>query len=329
VKSRCATCSCNRLQRNWLSYSIETCSHQTASRPSRRAGRQFSLYRGREGKDPRLARFMLQCESAIQVIPISYPDWPQMVHPSFDMNSLVAHSVDQIEAYAPSGPLLLAGYSLGGHVGYLAAVTLSAAGRSICFLGILDTSAEPHPTSPIRGARRLYYQLRTLMIAVRDGNAGEVLVRYVAKRIAGRRRRWIHRIAPPFARLRLPVRLSYHLNNHMRREQQLALVQSWLLQSASIARLIDVPTVLFRSDDNDADYPEDLGWRKRCSNLIVMPVPGTHRTMFEPPNLAILCDRFTSKATSRQGTSARHCQLNPSALSSSQPLTRSAGREMP
>jgi thioesterase domain-containing protein len=103
-------------------------------------------------------------------------------------------------------------------------------------------------------------------------------------------------------------------------------MQSWLLQSASVARQIDVPTVLFRSDD-DPDYPGDLGWRMRCSNLMIMRVPGTHLTMFDPPNLAILCDQFTSTAISRQRTVAKHCHLNTATLAVPQAQVR-AEREI-
>jgi thioesterase domain-containing protein len=221
--------------------------------------------------------------------------------PDFSVRSLVSHVVDQIEACAPSGPLLLAGYSLGGHVAYWTADTLLTAGRSIPFLGILDTAAMPYANLEfprIGGPRRIYHRLRTLSAAARRGNAGEVVVRHVAKQLAHRRNKWSHSIAVPLGRLHLPVKLGYHLNNHMRREQQLALIHTWLLQSESSRPQLAAPTVLFRSEDESADHSEDLCWRKRCSNVTLVPVSGTHHTMFDPPHLATLCDRFASIASS-------------------------------
>jgi thioesterase domain-containing protein len=235
-----------------------------------------------------------------------------MVAPNFDMNSLVAHVVEQIKANAPLGPLLLAGYSLGGHVAYLAAEALVSAGRSIRFLGILDTGTESPPASPISGARRLYHQLQTLLSAIPRKNVDAALAGYIARRLTSTNRRRILQIAVPFARVRLPVRLSYQLRHHLQKELQLNLVQSWLSRSPSITPQLDVPTVLFRSDDDLADYSDDLGWRKLCPNLTITPVLGNHHTMFETPNLEILCDRFISAVSSKEQVFARYEKPNPS-----------------
>ena len=258
------------------------------------------LVPGQGGEDPRLARFMLGCESGVHVTPISYPDWTKMVGADFDIDSLVAHVAGQIQAYAPSGPLMLAGYSLGGHIAYLAAQTLLSAGRSICFLGILDTGTEPIFIPHFKGMQRLYNHLRTLMNAIRGRNVDGALAGYTARRLTSAHRRWILRIAVRFAHVRLPVRISYQLSHHLQKELQRELVQSWLLRAVSITGQLDVPTVVFRSDHEGGDESDDLGWRKRCSNLTIMPISGSHLTMFEQPNLDILCGRFVSTLPLKQ-----------------------------
>jgi thioesterase domain-containing protein len=111
-------------------------------------------------------------------------------------------------------------------------------------------------------------------------------------------------IAAPFAGLPLPVRLRYHLDNHMRREQQLALAQSW--QTVLAARHSSVPTILFRSDAHGAEFSENLGWRTLCSDLTIVPVSGDHHSMFDPPNVAMLCDRFLSTAATQKRRFAEH-----------------------
>jgi amino acid adenylation domain-containing protein len=258
------------------------------------------LVPGQGGEDPRLARFMLGCASGVHVTPVSYPDWTKMVGADFGIDSLVTHVADQIQAYAPSGPLMLAGYSLGGHIAYLVAQTLLSAGRSICFLGILDTGTEPIFLPHFKGMQRLYNHLRTLMNAVRGRNVDGAVAGYTARRLTSDHRRWILRIAARFAHVRLPVRISYQLSHHLQKELQRELVQSWLVRAVSLTGQLDVPTVVFRSDHDRGDYPDDLGWRKRCSNLTIMPVSGSHLTMFEQPNLDILCGRFISTLPLKQ-----------------------------
>jgi thioesterase domain-containing protein len=51
-------------------------------------------------------------------------------------------ALDQINAAHPRGEIRLLGYSLGGGVAFEVAKRLIAAGRSVEFFGILDTSIE-------------------------------------------------------------------------------------------------------------------------------------------------------------------------------------------
>lgn len=57
------------------------------------------------------------------------------------IEAIVDRLADQVGAVAPEGPLALLGYSMGGVVAYEMARRLEAAGRSVVYLGLLDTLA--------------------------------------------------------------------------------------------------------------------------------------------------------------------------------------------
>ena len=54
---------------------------------------------------------------------------------------------------------------------------------------------------------------------------------------------------------------------------------------------LGVPTTLLRSDDAPPSRP-DHGWGTLCSQLTVRPIPGGHRSLFEPQYRDALCAQF-------------------------------------
>src|SRR5262249_36162708 len=91
------------------------------------------------------------------IIGVPYADWPEIVQPDVSFEKIVAGAVAFMTERAP--PLVIAGQSYGGHVAYAAALALSAAGRSVGFLGILDT-AEVIRTPPLTLSTRLVDRAR-------------------------------------------------------------------------------------------------------------------------------------------------------------------------
>ena len=53
----------------------------------------------------------------------------------------------------------------------------------------------------------------------------------------------------------------------------------WIARSPAV--LLDVPVVLFHSDELRPGAPDDLGWRRRTRALTIVRVPGNHSTMLE------------------------------------------------
>ena len=74
------------------------------------------LLPGMGNDEPRLARFRAVCAHELTIVPIDYGDWSEWVAPGSDFSTLAASVVARIQTNIPSGPVTLAGYSMGGRV---------------------------------------------------------------------------------------------------------------------------------------------------------------------------------------------------------------------
>jgi surfactin family lipopeptide synthetase A len=173
---------------------------------------------------------------------------------------------------APTGPLRLAGHSLGGLLAWETAATLRASGRDVALLALLDTK---YPYATHREALRHMGHSAT----------GAVLraTYRSARRVAGRVR-WGSRFAWYAARREpLPAELA----------------RIRLVQTASLAfdryqpGPLDARVVYFLATsgrDSDAvDIRER--WGSLCDGIEIVPVPGTHTgpdSLLAEPHVAVL-----------------------------------------
>ncbi|MCC8427336.1 AMP-binding protein [Reyranella aquatilis] len=242
------------------------------------------LVPGKWGDTPLLARFRMACAKSIRIVPTSYPDLGGLARGGYE--DIVAHLLAQIERFAPDGPILLAGYSLGGDFAYAIAERLSKRGRRISALLVLDTDAEPYDSGPPAERRGLAQRVSTLgrLAWKRDWAtiAEAVLTPSVVTSPAGIR---ALRFAVSF-RLSTDNLFMFRLSWHLRS----MLVQfhrgAWIRQAPN-ARL-SVPVVLFRSEEGGVD----LGWEARTEKLTIVPVPGNHVSMLDPENSEDLVAEF-------------------------------------
>ncbi len=77
------------------------------------------------------AFFCSKAEHAARFQTIGYPGWRRYVETGFSADGLIEHLAAQIALRAPEGPIRIIGISLGGHLGYAAALHLQASGREI------------------------------------------------------------------------------------------------------------------------------------------------------------------------------------------------------
>ena len=101
------------------------------------------LFPGLSGDDKEISLLRSGCSSSLRFVLIQPPNWSEIDYGLVNLDGLVSHCVAQIEFGAPRGPILLAGYSFGGHVALAVASALEASGRRVGCLALLDTTAVP------------------------------------------------------------------------------------------------------------------------------------------------------------------------------------------
>lgn len=258
---------------------------QWGDRPPREmnAGLTLFLLPGVGKDEPRLARFRAAC-APLRMIPIDYGDWPEWIAPGFDLAAIIARIVAAIEAEAPDGPILLAGYSLGGKIAYAVAIALASAGRTIGFLGILDTDISSDEASPGMWQR--------FMAEARRGRGAERFAASASRFLT--QLPWASplRLAGLLCRARLPGDFGFYLHWHLRRHVLARLVRRGWARMASPLPQLRGPAILFRSAEHERHAADDLGWRRICPEVTTVAVAGGHGTMFDAPNLAALCAHF-------------------------------------
>jgi thioesterase domain-containing protein len=184
----------------------------------------------------------------------------------------------QINLFQPRGDVRLLGYSLGGAVAFEVVTRLLAAGRSVKFLGILDTNVDSdlkgHPGEAIartlqriRAHRVTAYRMScraVAKIAVRLG-----WTRRFAKLIEGD---WLAHL--PGTRFLLRLELEEVL--------RMRAMGRWL---AEPKLRLPITGTLFRC--NRPGMPDDLGWNRLFIGLDVIPIAGGHLDLVVEPHLAV------------------------------------------
>jgi len=251
---------------------------------SSNARRTLFLLAGVGKDEPRIVRFCAACAPALRVVLIDYGDWPDWTA-GFVLDAIVRRITSAIETQAPDGPIFLGGYSLGAEIAYAVALALTAGGRRIGFLGILDADISRGAPPPQPGA------LQRLLTAIGRGETAERIASYASQPLASPARL---PLAARICRMRLPGDFAFHLHRHIRRHVLTRLVSAWWAEQPSPLPRLAMAAAVFRSTEHRADIPEDLGWRPICPNLAAVAVDGGHNTMLDPPNLEPLSTRFTT-----------------------------------
>jgi thioesterase domain-containing protein len=249
------------------------------------------LLPGLSGHDKEIASLQTGCSSSLRFVPIQFPDWSRIDYRLVNLDGLVSHCIAQIETAAPDGPVLLAGYSFGGHVAFAVAAALEASGRRVGCLALLDTSAVPPiektPISVSRPLRRLKQAIQMREIGTEIGRIlGAIIIRINNKTLS----RFLTRVTPlGFSRgmdERLAISLSLTFN--------LPILEEILDRLATSDEAYTFPAVLFRCVEQFPGATEDLGWGRHLARLRVVPIPGNHLGLADPPNLPSLCASFVA-----------------------------------
>jgi thioesterase domain-containing protein/acyl carrier protein len=264
-------------------------------------GAAIFLVPGAGGRDePSLARFRDQSAPTLTFEVVRIGEWRDWIEHDLDFDGLIARACRHIQAVGTEGPLQVAGYSQGGQLAYATALALSRAGRSVGFVGLLDStsdvpSGQASPkTSILSGVLRLASRyIGATVRGLKDlYHSGGVRIRVVfmlwrlCRGPAERRKllMFIVRFGHPLFRGPGGVKLDLKIQMKLFSEMWGA----WSAKNAP-AHSLHSPVFLFRSGDPGTP---DLGWQSCCSDLTIVPVVGTHHTIFDAEYVSDLITRF-------------------------------------
>jgi thioesterase domain-containing protein/acyl carrier protein len=253
---------------------------------------------GYEG--PGLARFRAKCAPRITCDLIRLGDWQDWIRHGRDIDELAKCACQYIESRAVNGSLRIAGYSQGGQLAFATALALERAGRSVRFVGLLDSGAARPPNK-----RKPVYQRRVsgpvrdylALIGGRKTDANRDARQRILSWLWDLPWLWDLRHGPHLfvliARLGRPMlgaRGRVTLNRFIQMRLFSKMWNEWVTKDAGFKQL-NAPVFLFR-----AEYlgQFDLGWRSYCSNLKIVPIAGDHSSMFESEHLEGLIEKFAN-----------------------------------
>ena len=234
------------------------------------------LLPGSMGYGPSLAAFAAELGKVAHVIPVRYPDLASVLAGQGSIEVMADSALDQINAAHPRGEIRLLGYSLGGGVAFEVVTRLIAAGRSVEFLGIMDTSIESRRSSHEEKLSRTLQRIRSHRTSVY-----RLLCRAVAKCVA--RSHWEARfcrfldapILRKFATTRFMLRLELEETLRMRAFGR------WV---ARPKRPLPIAGTIFRCSRRGTP---SLGWDRLFAKVDVIPIAGGHLDLVIEPHLTV------------------------------------------
>lgn len=235
------------------------------------------MFPGSMGYGPSLAAFGAQLNKVAHVIPIRYPDLAATLAGRGSVDDMAELALQQINAIQPRGDLRLIGYSLGGGVAFEVATRLIADGRSVKFLGILDTNIGPRRKDYQETLSRTLQRIRSHRVTIY-----RMLCRAVSK--------WVVRLGweAEFYRIidaknwTLLADTRFLLRLELEEVLRMQAFGRWLARPKS--RLPIVGTLFLC---NRRGLPAHLGWDALFSQMDVIPIAGGHLDLVVDPHLSV------------------------------------------
>jgi len=232
---------------------------------------------GSIGYGPSLAAFGAQLSKTAHVIPIRYPDLTSALTGCGSVDHMATLALEQINAVHPRGDIRLIGYSLGGGVAFEVAARLIAEGRSVKFLGILDTNIGPRRSDYRETLSRTLQRVRSHRVTMY-----RMLCRAIAKCVA--RLHW----EVKFCRIldaRIWTRLAGTRFMLKLELEEILRMQEFGRWVASAKSRLPITGTLFLC--NRRGSPAHLGWDSLFAKLEVIPIAGGHLDLVIDPHLTV------------------------------------------
>lgn len=232
---------------------------------------------GSMGYGPSLAAFGVQLSRVAHVVPIRYPDLASTLAGCDSVDDMAELALQQINAVQPHGDIRLMGYSLGGGVAFELASRLIEQGRSVKFLGILDTNIGPRRRDYRETVWRTMQRVHSHRVTLY-----RMFCRSIAKCVA--RLQW----QVKFNRL-LEADIWRHLPETrfiVKLElEEILRMQAFDRWRARPKPRLPITGTIFAC--NRRYMPADLGWDSLFTRLEIVPIAGGHLDLVVEPHLAV------------------------------------------
>lgn len=258
-------------------HAVVACGRTERQQPDEGLLPSLVMVPGSMGYGPSLAAFGAQLSKVAHVIPIRYPDLTATLSGDGTIDDMATLALQQINAAVPRGEIRLIGYSLGGGVAFEVARRLIAHGRSVKFLGILDTNIGPRESNYQETLSRTLQRVRSHRVT---------MYRMSCRAIA----KWIARLGwqVKFCRI-LESRIWTHFQATrfmLRIElEEILRMQAFNRWVARAKPCLPITGTIFAC--NRRSCPPDLGWNSVFAQLEVVPIAGGHLDLVVEPHLAI------------------------------------------
>ncbi|WP_354492253.1 AMP-binding protein [Mesorhizobium robiniae] len=234
------------------------------------------LFPGSVGYGPSLAAFAAAMGKVARVAPIRYPALPMILRGQNTLATIADAAVEQIRRAQPAGHIRLLGHSLGGAVAFEAAARLLAAGRSVKFVGILDTSLIGERSDHWETFTRTFDRIRTNRIS-----AYRMACRALAKiTVKMGLEAQLTRILDRYAQGQFNA-TSFRTKLELQEVLRARAFFQWL---AGPKPALPITGTLFRCAR--PGMPPAIGWDRAFAHLDVIPIVGSHIDLVIEPHLA-------------------------------------------
>jgi thioesterase domain-containing protein len=211
------------------------------------------------------------------------------------VEEMAGHYIDEIEAFQPQGPYLLAGSSFGGLICFEMARQFAARGKQVGLVALFDTHAPGHPRmAPASYARKVYnrlvmrVQLHWSNLALLERSERMDYIREKAKKAKKRFRRSLNGVSMTVMdRVRM-----YFMPTAIRKVHSAG---NRAIETYHPSEIYPGTVTLFRATHQLQGILLDRtnGWQEFVSGeVVVHDVPGFHGAIVREPRVRILAEKL-------------------------------------
>jgi thioesterase domain-containing protein len=252
---------------------------------------------GAGGGQPAFCDFKIAGDEDVSFHVIGYPDWQRYLQTNFSAEALVDELAAEI-ARTLQGPIRIVGLSMGGHLGYAAALRLQSIGHEIAGLCVIDSfmgvASQPSAGWQRRAAMQGLQiirrgRIRDLFRFMRS-KFWRALIRLAGARLPTLLQRFV-------ASGRLPAIAAFDpiFTEELTIRLMITKLAPWLASINQNPIALMAPCVLLRTRFTADD---DCAWHRRCPTIEIFEIEGTHQDLFEPEHVGSMRAAF-AVATSK------------------------------